>query len=40
MVHKNILFWLDRQLKDTMGNNKPFGGKISLLCGDFKQCPQ
>ena len=39
MAHKNILFWLDRQLKDIMGNNQPFGGKVLLLCGDFKQLP-
>ena len=39
MAHKNILFWLDRQFRDIMGNNEPFGGKTLLLCGDFKQLP-
>ena len=39
MAHKNILFWLDRQLRDIMDNNQPFGGKVLLLCGDFKQLP-
>ena len=39
MAHKNILFWLDRQLRDIMDNNKPFGGKCLMLCGDFKQLP-
>ena len=39
MAHKNILFWLDRQLRDIMNVNKQFGGKVLLLCGDFKQLP-
>ena len=39
MAHKNVLFWLDRQLQDIMDTNKPFGGKVLLLCGDFKQLP-
>ncbi|XP_034250189.1 uncharacterized protein LOC117650717 [Thrips palmi] len=28
---------LDRSLKDLMGNNLPFGGKIFLCSGDFRQ---
>ena len=39
MAHSDILFWLDRQLKDIMNNDELFGGKVLLLCGDFKQIP-
>lgn len=39
MAHKNVLFWLNRQLQDIMNNGKDFGGKVLLLCGDFKQLP-
>ena len=39
MAHSDNLFWLNRQLKDIMGNNELFGGKIIVLCGDFKQIP-
>ena len=39
MAHKNVLFWLDPQLSDIMDSNQPFGGKVLLLCGDFKQLP-
>ena len=39
MAHKNVLFWLDLQLQDIMNVHKPFGGKVLLLCGDFKQLP-
>ena len=39
MAHKHILAWLDRQLRDIMGNEEVFGGKVLLLCGDFKQLP-
>ena len=39
MAHKNVLFWLDRQLRDITGINEQFGGKLLLLCGDFKQLP-
>ena len=39
MAHKNMLHYLDKQLRDITGNNKIFGGKILLLCGDFCQLP-
>ncbi len=29
---------VDRLLKDVMGNNLPFGGKVLLLGDDFRQC--
>ena len=39
MAHAATLGWIDRQFKDIMQNNKLFGGKVLLLCGDFQQCP-
>ncbi|XP_034236438.1 uncharacterized protein LOC117642399 [Thrips palmi] len=39
MMHKHILELLDRSLKDLMGNDHPFGGKILLCSGDFRQTP-
>ena len=38
MNHKFQLEALDRTLRDITGANKPFGGKIMLLSGDFRQC--
>jgi hypothetical protein len=29
---------VDRLLKDLLGNDSPFGGKVILLGGDFRQC--
>ena len=29
---------LDRTLKDITSQNDPFGGKIVILSGDFRQC--
>jgi hypothetical protein len=29
---------VDNLLKDLMSNEKPFGGKVMLLGGDFRQC--
>ncbi len=29
---------VDRLLKDLMNKNSPFGGKVTLLGGDFRQC--
>ena len=28
---------VDRILKSLMGNNLPFGGKVVLMAGDFRQ---
>ena len=39
MAHKNMLYYLDEQLRDVTGNNTIFGGKTLLLCGDFCQLP-
>ena len=39
MAHKNMLHYLDKQLRDITGNNKIFGGKFIMLCGDFCQLP-
>ena len=39
MAHSDILIWVNRQLQDIMHNEQLFGGKILLLCGDFKQIP-
>ena len=38
MLDRYLLEALHRTLQDLMGNQKPFGGKIVLLAGDFRQC--
>ena len=39
MLDRFQLEALDRSLRDLMGmSNEPFGGKIILLAGDFRQC--
>ena len=38
MLHRNIFEAIDWTLKDLARNDVPFGGKIVLLSGDFKQC--
>ena len=39
MLDRFQLEALDRSLRDIMGNDKiPFGGKILILAGDFRQC--
>ena len=39
MLDRFLLEALDRSLRDLMGQpEKPFGGKILLLAGDFRQC--
>ena len=38
MLDRYQLEALDRSLKDIMCNAKPFGGKIIILAGDFRQC--
>jgi hypothetical protein len=37
MMSRYDLERIDRSLQDVMGNSKPFGGKIVLLSGDFRQ---
>ncbi|XP_046391588.1 uncharacterized protein LOC124159723 [Ischnura elegans] len=37
MAHKFIFGILDRSLRDLMNSNKPFGGKIFISSGDFRQ---
>ena len=37
MCHKHCFEALDRTLKDLMGNDIPFGGKIFITGGDFRQ---
>jgi len=40
MMHCHVLDYIDRQVRDLMGKDKrhlPFGGKIVLMSGDFKQ---
>ena len=36
-MNKDILTLIDILLQELMGNKKPFGGKIMVLCGDFRQ---
>ena len=38
MLDRYLLEALDRTLKDLMGVDRPFGGKIVVLAGDFRQC--
>ena len=38
MNHRYQLEALDRTLQDVTGNDDPFGGKIIVLSGDFRQC--
>ncbi len=44
MAHKKVLECIDRTLRDIMQNEQPFGGKVLILCGDFRQilsvCPR
>ena len=37
MAHKNVLECVDRSLKFIMENEQPFGGKVLVLMGDFRQ---
>ena len=37
MCHKFIFQALDKSLKDIMHNDRPFGGKVIVFCGDFSQ---
>lgn len=37
MAHRYLLEALDRTLRDVTQNNEPFGGKVVLLGGDFRQ---
>ena len=36
-LHKNYMEDLHEKLKDSKGNNSPFGGISLILSGDFKQ---
>ena len=38
MLDRYLLEALHRTLQDLMGNDRPFGGKIVILAGDFRQC--
>ena len=38
MLDRYMLEALDRTLRDLLDNEKPFGGKIVILAGDFRQC--
>ncbi|CAK8563086.1 unnamed protein product [Lathyrus sativus] len=37
MINKYCVEALDRSLQDIMNNNAPFGGKIMIMGGDFRQ---
>ena len=36
-MNKDILILINRLLKDLTENNLPFGGKVMVLGGDFRQ---
>ena len=38
MSHKHQMEALDRTLRDITGCDMPFGGKVTILSGDFRQC--
>ena len=38
MSHKFQMEALDRTLRDITGHDVPFGGKVTVLSGDFRQC--
>ena len=38
MSHKFQMEAVDRTLRDITGCNLPFGGKVTVLSGDFRQC--
>jgi hypothetical protein len=37
MVHQHVADTVDRSLRDIMGDARPFGGKVVVFMGDFKQ---
>ena len=37
MCHKFNFETLDKNLKDIMHNDRLFGGKVIVFCGDFRQ---
>lgn len=37
MLSSKVLRYIDRLLRDVCANDKPFGGKILILGGDWKQ---
>ena len=37
MLHRYLLEALDRTLQDIVGSSRPFGGKIVICSGDFRQ---
>ena len=38
MMHRYYLEALDRTLRDLLQKDKPFGGMVVVLAGDFRQC--
>ena len=38
MSHRFRMKACDRTLQDIMGTEKPFGDKVIVLSGDFRQC--
>ena len=38
MMHCHVFEAVDRTLKDICGCDRPFGGKVVVLGGDFRQC--
>lgn len=37
MLSRKVLNYIDRVLKDICKNDEPFGGKVFILGGDWKQ---
>ena len=38
MLHRYQLEAMDRTLRDILGDSRPFGGKVIVFAGDFRQC--
>jgi hypothetical protein len=37
MDHKHLMIGIDRLFKDTIQDDRPFGGKLVVASGDFRQ---
>ncbi len=37
MIHQHVADTVDRSLRDIMNDSRPFGGKVIVFMGDFKQ---
>ena len=38
MMHRHVFEAVDRSLRDICDRDRPFGGKVFVMGGDFRQC--